>query len=69
MFWGLINFNQSVNHFKVDNVQNMYCMFYGNRKFNKPLNFWNVSNVISMDYMFLRIMILIKVLMIGIQVI
>jgi surface protein len=52
MFYGAVNFNQTINSWNVKNVKNMKYMFAGTNLYNEPLTNWNTSNVINMSYMF-----------------
>jgi surface protein len=51
-FTGVGPFNQSLEHWDVSNVTNMFSMFLGQSSFNQPLNMWDVSNVTNMWQMF-----------------
>jgi len=46
------NFNQPLNDWSTENVNNMSRMFERASNFNQPLNSWNTSNVTNMLYMF-----------------
>ena len=48
----LINFNQPLNSWNIQNVTNMKMMFSNSTNFNQPLNNWNVQNVINMELLF-----------------
>ena len=52
MFANAESFNQSINHWNMSNVRDMFEMFSGAKAFNQPLDKWNVSKVINMSNMF-----------------
>ena len=52
LFCGAENFNDSIGHWDMSNVEDMSYLFYDAYKFNQPINEWNVSKVITMHSMF-----------------
>jgi len=52
MFGECINFNQPLNDWNVNKVEDMSNMFAGCINFNQPLDKWNVDNVEYMNQMF-----------------
>eukprot|EP00956_Cyclotella_meneghiniana_P016363 scaffold25814_cov57-Cyclotella_meneghiniana.AAC.3 len=52
MFEGAKSFNQPLNDWNVQSVENMSGMFKNAESFNQPLNKWKVGNVIEMAEMF-----------------
>jgi surface protein len=54
VFANCTNFNQPLNNWNVENVNNMGSMFANCTNFNQPLNNWNVRNVRHMTSMFVN---------------
>ena len=54
MFSWARSFNQTLDSWSVDSVEDMSRMFSGATSFNQPLDSWNVSNVRDMYAMFSR---------------
>jgi len=52
MFNACKNFNQNLNCWNVQNVNNMTGMFNKCDNFNQDLSNWDVSNITNMNYMF-----------------
>ena len=48
-FYDCKSFNQPLNNWNVNSVENMSEMFGYCEDFNQPLNRWNVSNVENMS--------------------
>ena len=53
LLYGKGSFNQPLNEWNVENVEDFIRVFRFAESFNQPIGDWNVSSVTNMDYMFL----------------